>query len=60
MKRPIDTRFQHAAKPTAQQHAKRREQKLKFDKPLFNPAETDRWIDRHGRFTIPHNKGERK
>ena len=48
----------HGGKPTAQQHAKRREQKLRYDKPEFDPAEAHRWIDRNGRFTIPHSKGK--
>ena len=46
------------AKPAALRHAVRREQKARLDKPVFDPADAPRWIDKHGRFTIPHTKGK--
>lgn len=60
MRHKLEGAFPHLAKPAAQQHAKRMDQKRKHDKPEFDPRETDRWIDKHGKFTIPHSKGERK
>lgn len=71
MRFPIKPAAQPLAKPTALKHAVRREQKARFDKPVFDPRgaggsakridrETDRWIDKNGRFTIPHTKEQRK
>lgn len=63
------------AKPSALRHAARRDQAAKHvrtdkqssvnkrdrdAKPEFDPREADRWVDMHGRFTIPHTKGTRK
>lgn len=48
------------AKPAALRHAVRRDQKARLDKPEFDPLDAYRWIDKHGRFTIPHTKGTRK
>ncbi len=44
-------------KPEAQRHAKRLDQKRKHAKPEFDPADTDRWLDCNGKFTIPPSKG---
>ncbi len=60
MRFPIKPAAQQLAKPAALKHAVRREQKARFDKPVFDPRETDRWIDANGRFTIPHTKEQRK
>jgi len=50
----------HGGKPTAQRHAERLAQNAKHRKPEFDASDTDRWIDRNGRFTIPHTKEQRK
>jgi hypothetical protein len=66
-RKTLSTPLGHLAKPSALRHATRidrdeaaRHRKDRDAKPEFDPAESDRWIDRHGRFTIPHTKGERK
>lgn len=60
MRKTKPTALPLLAKPAALRHAKRIEQKARFDKPVFDPRETDRWIDANGRFTIPHTKEQRK
>lgn len=62
-RKTLNTPLGHLAKPSALRHAERRAQDSKHPrdrKPEFDPRDADRWIDRHGRFTIPHTKGERK
>jgi len=46
----------HGGRPSALQHAERREQKAKFDRPRH----VERHTDRDGKFTVPHTKGQRK
>lgn len=46
----------HGGKPSARRHAERIARDAKHRKPEFDPRETDRWIDRNGKFTIPHTK----
>ena len=64
MSYPVDPLLQALANPAARRHLKRLDQKRKArereTKPTFDPRDTDRWIDKHGRFTIPHTKGTRK
>jgi len=58
-KQPANAPLGHLAKPSALRHAMRRDQKSKHvrdRKPDFDPRDSDRWIDKHGRFTIPHTK----
>jgi hypothetical protein len=60
-RKTLSTPLGHLAKPSALRHAKRIDRDAKHArdrKPEFDPRETDRWIDRHGKFTIPHTKGE--
>lgn len=55
----LTTPLGHLAKPSALRHATRiaRDAKHTRDrKPEFDPRDADRWIDRNGRFTIPHTK----
>jgi hypothetical protein len=62
-RKTLSTPLGHLAKPSALRHATRIDRDAKHTrdrKPEFDPAESDRWIDKHGRFTIPHTKGERK
>jgi hypothetical protein len=42
-------------KPLSDRHAKRREQKLKYDHRQDSPT---RYTDRAGKFTVPHSKGK--
>lgn len=61
-RKTLSTPLGHLAKPSALRHAERiaRDAKHPRDrKPEFDPRDAERWIDRHGRFTIPHSKGER-
>lgn len=53
----------HLAKPSALRHAMRidrdaaaKHRRKWHDKPTFDPRDADRWIDRNGKFTIPHSK----
>lgn len=55
-RKPLTTPLGHLAKPSALRHATRIAQSAKHRKPEFDPRDADRWIDRHGRFTIPHSK----
>lgn len=50
----------HTGKSSAQRHADRIARDAKHAKPEFDPKDTARWINKHGRFTIPHTKEQRK
>lgn len=65
-RKTLSTPIGHLAKPSALRHVMRIDRdaaaahRRKWeDKPTFDPREADRWIDRHGRFTIPNSKGKR-
>ena len=63
-RKQLTTQLGHFMKPSALQHAMRIDrtraarQRKASQKPEFDPADADRWIDKHGRFTIPNSKGK--
>lgn len=58
-RKTLTTPLGHLAKPSALRHATRiaRDAKHPRDrKPEFDPHDAGRWIDRNGRFKVPHSK----
>lgn len=64
-RKQLTTQLGHFMKPSALQHAMRIDRdsaashRKAWRKPEFDPSETEKWIDKNGRFTIPNSKGER-
>ena len=61
-RKQLTTQLGHFLKPSALHHAMRidrdnaAQHRKAGRKPEFDPADAERWIDKHGRFTIPNSK----
>lgn len=61
-RKQLTAQLGHFLKPSALRHAMRIDRdsaahhRKAWQKPEFDPAESDRWIDKHGKFTIPKTK----